>query len=161
MDYNKLYEHLGIEKRLVTNFLILFSRFEYALKRTESYAEGDQNGVNANWGRFARDHDSRFKVEKTSELKSAVDFLISKPTKKQVLKNGVLDFKAVPKQNILLLVQVLLTVRRTRNNLFHGGKFPIGPVEEPGRDSKLIRCCITVLEECLTLNDEIRTNFKP
>ena len=159
MDYNRLYDHLEIDKRLVTDFSILFSRFEYALKRTKGYAKGDENGVEPAWTKFARDHADRFDTKKTTELESAVDFLNSEPTKKQVLKNGVLDWKVVQKQNNPLLEQVLVTVRRTRNNLFHGGKFPIGPVEEPGRNSKLLRCCMTVLEECLTLNDEIRNNF--
>ena len=161
MDYSKLYDLLKIDKKLVTDFSILFSRFEYALKRTKNYANGDEKRVDANWTKFARDHDSIFDAEKTAALKSAVHYLISKPTRKQILKDGKLDFKVVQEQNNPLLEQVLGIVRRTRNNLFHGGKFPhpTGPVEEPGRDKKLLCSCITILKECLALNKEICDNF--
>lgn len=159
MDYNDLYRHLDIKKDLVTSFSILFSRFEYALKRIGDYAWGDENGAKANWDQFALDHAANFNSERTSELKAAVEFLKSKPPQKQILKDGSLDWKNVPIENTLPLKQILDSVRRVRNNLFHGGKFGYGEVEEPGRDSSLLQNCTTILEECLSLNEEVRKQF--
>lgn len=159
MNHNDLYQYLSIEKDLTTSFSILFSRFEYALKQTGKYATGDLNGVKADWDKFARDHAQQFDPNKTSELKTAIDYLKAKPPKKQILKNGSLDWKNVPNQNIPLLKLILDAVRRVRNNLFHGGKFQNGPEEEPGRDRELLNSCITVLKECLSLNSDVYSHF--
>ena len=161
MDHNDLYQKLSLDKDLTTGFSILFSRFEYALKRTRRYAAGDENAVKADWDKFAQDHDSQFDSERTPELKAAIEYLNGNPPKKQILKDGLLDWKNVPPQNTPLLKQVLDAVRRVRNNLFHGGKFQNGPMEDPGRDSDLLRSCITVLEECLSLNNGVREQFYP
>lgn len=159
MNGNQLYEILEIEKDLVTDFSIFFSRFEYALKRTIKYAAEKNNRINANWDEFALNHDSVFIPERTENLKLAVDYLLAKPPKKQTLKNGTLGWKDVPQQNTPRLQQILCSVRRVRNNLFHGGKFPDGDIAEPGRDRKLLQNCIIILEECLRLNDEVAIIF--
>ena len=49
------------------------------------------------------------------------------------------------------LTWLLLMVRTVRNNLFHGGKFPLIPVSEPSRDSTLLHHSITILAACLPL----------
>ena len=159
MNVNELYLLLEIDKDLVTGFSVFFSRFEYALKRTIKYAVGDENGVEANWNKFAKENDSGFNPERTSELKSAVNYLQEKPPKKQNIKNGTLGWKNVQQQNILILEQIICTVCRVRNNLFHGGKFPDGPIEEPRRDIKLLQSCIIILEECRRLDDVVCMHF--
>lgn len=159
MDYNDLYQELEIEKDLTTGFTILFSRFEYALKRTPRYALGDDKGVKADWDRFARDYNGDFNSESTPALKAAVQYLKDPPPRKQIIKNGSLDWKDVLIENTPLLKQVLDSVRRVRNNLFHGGKFPDGPVEDPGRDNQLLESCTTVLEECISLDQEVHDYF--
>jgi len=158
MNYDELYDQLHIEKRLVTDFSILFARFEYALKKSR-YAEGDENGIKANWDDFAQDHDSTFKDDKTEELRSSVQYLCKQPPKKQILRNGVLDWKPVSLNNVPLLQQLVMKVRRTRNNLFHGGKFDHGLLEEPGRDSDLLLSCMIILEECLSLDEGVQQAF--
>lgn len=65
MNPNDLYAHLDIEKDLVTGFSIMFSRLEYALKRSSSYALEKRNGVEANWKQFAIDHEEGFNRKKT------------------------------------------------------------------------------------------------
>lgn len=156
---NNLYKQLKIDKDLATEFSILFSRFEYALKRTSRYAIERSNKVEADWNSFAKDHDSDFNSERTAILKSAVDYLETKPPRKQVVRSGTLAWEDVELQNITRLEQINLAVRRVRNNLFHGGKFPDGPVEDPARNTTLLKSCITILEECLRLDDKVRSYF--
>ena len=156
MDPNTLYDKLRIKKDLVTGFSILFSRFEYALKRTPPYALGDNRGVRADWCAFAKKHEDDFDSSKPDELQEAVEYLRSEPPNKQILRNKSLGWKAVEKQNISPLKQVVDAVRRVRNNLFHGGKFPVPSEKEPGRNRKLLQSCETILWELVLLNDEVR-----
>lgn len=162
MATDDLYSLLKVHKDLITDFFILFSRFEYSLKRTETYAKGDQNEVKADWDKFAQVQDPLFMPDNTPELKAAVDYLEWNPPKKQVLKLGKLGWTDVPKQNNERLKCLLLAIRRVRNNLFHGGKFPIpyGPIEEPGRNMHLLQSCSTVLWHCLSLNEEVDRHFR-
>lgn len=160
MNANDLYQLLEIDKELATGFSIFFSRFEYALKRTTKYAVGDENDIHAKWNEFAKDHDSDFNPERTAKLKSAVGYLQAKPPKKQILKkNGTLGWKDVHRQNTSTLEQIICSIRRVRNNLFHGGKFPDGPIEEPGRDTELLQHCIIILNECLQLDVVVLRHF--
>jgi len=161
IDYDQLYRCLGIDEHLAAGFFIVFSRFEYALKRTPGYASESTNDVRPDWDKFANDHDARFDRGRTDELETAVDYLLNNPPEKQVLSDGVLGWKPVPGENVPLLRQLLCVVRRVRNNLFHGGKFPppFGPVAEPGRNSALLQSCVIVLEESLSLSRRVKANF--
>jgi hypothetical protein len=157
-----LYRLLDIDRNLVAEFSIVFSRFEYALKRTPPYAAGDEKGVKADWDKFAKDHDALFAQDTDKELKVAVGYLQSHPPEKQILRDNKLGWQHVCQQDVPPLQNLLLSVRRIRNNLFHGGKFPIpdGPVHEPGRDTALLQSCKTVLLKSLGLNDEVRRHFE-
>ena len=157
-----LYQLLDIDKDLVSQFSIFFSRFEYALKRTVHYAKGNENRIEADWDKFAAEHDSMFNPGRDPTLKAAVVYLESNPPQKQVLKRGTFGWKDVPKQEESKLRNLLLCVRRVRNNLFHGGKFPLpdGSIEEPGRNTQLLQSCLRLLEECLLLNTKVDGIFK-
>jgi len=158
MNANELYKQLKVDKDIVARFFILFSRFEYALKR-EKYACMYNNRVYVKWSVFAKDYNSSFNFERTDEIKSAVDYLEQHPPKKQILKNGTLGWKKVEKQSTLRLEQIICSVRRVRNNLFHGGKFPDGPIKEPGRNTELLESCIIILEACFSLVGWARPTF--
>jgi len=45
--------------------------------------------------------------------------------------------------------EVLLSVRTVRNNVFHGGEFPDGPVAEPLRDERLVGDYLALLNALL------------
>lgn len=84
---------------------------------------------------------------------------MDKPPLKQVLKDGVLDWKSTEEENVPLLLKLILSVRRVRNNLFHGGKFPSVNLEDPGRNADLLESSIVILEGCLLLNDRVKELF--
>jgi hypothetical protein len=159
MNPNDWYNYLNIEKELVTGFSIMFSRLEYCLKRMSEYVIESKNGVEADWDKFAADHQASFNPQRTERLEKAVEYLSKQPPLKQVLKNGVLDWKILEKQNLPLFQVLILSIRRVRNNLFHGGKFPSMPVEDPGRDNDLLESSITILQECLFLNSRVQVLF--
>jgi hypothetical protein len=165
MNPDDLYKHLQIDKEAVTGFFIFFSRFEYSLKRIREYAKQKNTGVEADWDRFAKDHNNVFDDRRTSELERAVKYLQEYPPRKQILnEEGTLDviptgWKCTPVQNIPLLPQLILSVKRVRNNLFHGGKFHSGDFLDQGRNTELIENCMVVLKECLRLDEHICTVF--
>lgn len=159
-DPNDLYSILNINKNLVTGFMIMFSRFEYALKKTK-YCKKDYNGnAEPDWSNFARDHNSLFETEKNPKLKVAVQYLLENPPKRQVVNNdGKLYWSKRNLNSEALLEKLVCSVKGVRNNLFHGGKFESGSVDEPARNTLLLENCITVLSEFLSLNHTIKNAF--
>ncbi|OKH53896.1 hypothetical protein NIES2101_09090 [Calothrix sp. HK-06] len=85
---------------------------------------------------------------------TAVDYLIKNPSKKQILSGDALSWSQTPSwtQEEPLLKCLLTMIRRVRNNLFHGGKFPGAPVKDPTRDQLLLEYSICILVECLCLD---------
>jgi len=157
---NDLYGYLHIEKNLVTGFSIMFSRFEYALKRNKYCKKSRHGNAEPDWHKFAQEHDKLFNEEKCPQLKAAVQYLSEKPPKRQVVNNdGQLDWKDRELNSKLLLENLICSVKGVRNNLFHGGKFESGSVDEPGRNTMLLESCITVLREFLCLNSSIKNVY--
>ena len=131
-------------------FFVMFSRFEYALKRS-TYIIGDENKAKADWNKFGKDMKSDFDTQANEELKEAKFYLLSNETspKKQIKNNitKMLDYRPVESSDDEIH-RLINAVKRVRNNLFHGGKFPSpnGPIEDPIRNNKLIKHSITVLK---------------
>jgi len=158
-EADRLFEHLDVDEKIVARFFIFFSRFEYALKRA-GYVRGDNGRVWVDWDRFSSKLKDTFEPGKTSELQEAVRYLQDHPPKKQIVKAGQLDWRECERSESEPLVQWLLRlVRRVRNNLFHGGKFPEFPVQDPSRNTKLLESCLIVLNACLELRPEVRHRF--
>lgn len=106
------------------DFAAAFSRFEYALKKA-GFVETKGNTVEATWDRFGNSHTEMFFDSPSDELARALDYLTTKPPKRQVLTadkrlDWDTDAAPVPRKS---LAPLLVLVRRVRNNLFHGGKW--------------------------------------
>lgn len=159
----KLLSEIGASRDTIIEFFAVFSRFEYSLK-CAGYIEKDKSYVAADWDRFAEELNSSFKMKlnRDTELKSAVDYLIKNPPKKQINDNGTLSWSKADSWNEKkpILEWLLLMIRRIRNNLFHGGKFSVGPVQDLARDQQLLECSLRILEKCLRLNAAPALNVK-
>lgn len=145
--------------RLAYRMFRHFSRFEYALKATGHHPrDGD---ANPDWDDFARKIDGAFRerVGQDANLKAAVDFLMLHPPKKQRVVNEQLLWSVVPAGRGNFTEDLLVYVRRVRNNLFHGGKFSRGWLD-PGRSETLIRHSLTILDACLVLSDRVRAAYE-
>jgi hypothetical protein len=151
---------LNVPRELTLRFLAVFSRYEYALKRA-GYVQGDESKISADWDTFARDVSTLDPSLIVSVLDSCA-YLRQYPPKKQVLKDCRLQWVQRKGSVGSAIGDVLLSVRTVRNNVFHGGKFPEGPVVEPLRDEQLIRECLAVLEILLTLPlpNQVAEHFK-
>ncbi len=147
---------------IVLQFVVGYSRFEYALKRSGYVkARGARDdSAESDWIRFAADVERTFQQRLTPEVRSAVSYLVTHPPKKQVVTHGTLGWRvATHSGDKRSLANVLSLVRTVRNNLFHGGKFPLRPVGEPARNVQLLRHCVAILEATLAASDEVKHAF--
>jgi hypothetical protein len=155
MTVSSPFDRLNLDARLACEFLAVFARYEFALKAT-GFAKGKD--ATAAWDSYARAIDAAFTQLKSAELTAAIDYLISQPPKKQVLVKGKLRWAdAPPDANLPRAEQVILMVRRVRNNLFHGGKFL--PVAGGDRDQVLVNHALVVLHACLPLNANVAAAY--
>jgi hypothetical protein len=155
---NTNFFNLQVNPELICEFLAVFSRIEYSLKATK-YADGRANSVSPSWDSFANDIDEEFLMMAIddNELKEAINYLKNKPPKKQISREGRLTFI---EQNInetqKQTQQILLMVRRVRNNLFHGGKYD---QNTDNRDELLIKCSLKILSECVKIDDDVNRAY--
>lgn len=148
-------EHSELD-RLATELFRTFARAEYALKAAGwNSGEGD---ARANWTAFAKSVDAWFQAPASDEVRDAVDFLLASPPKKQVVVNGVLQWREVKPETNSKADLTLQYVRRVRNNLFHGGKFN-GHWFEPERSELLLRHTLTVLRAVIEASPEVREAY--
>jgi len=161
---NKLTEHLigQLDPSLLLSFFLIFSRFEYALKRS-SYCivnNSDYKILRADWCKFGKYVKEAFskRVPKHKELEGAILYFETRPPKEQIKKNNQIAWKAiiVRRDDIQTIIKA---VKIVRNNLFHGGKYPSGPVEDPSRNDELIRHSITILKHLLSSSKDVESLY--
>ena len=160
----RLLDHLDVKETLI-EFFVVFSRFEYALKRA-GYVSGNDKRASANWDKFASDMEDAFRPDQTAELQHAVAYLQDSPPKKQVVQDDELGWRdSIPSGNEPRLKWLLKLVRTVRNNLFHGEKLHalVGghSLRDANltRDIDLIRYSLVVLYACPNLHPKVRRNL--
>lgn len=157
------FRHLHMPPDLACEFLAVFSRMEYALKATPLFVAGDENSAVALWDRFANSIDAALDSipREDKPFWEAMDFLLNQPPRKQVLLGGALAFKdQIIDSNQRRAQQALLMVRTIRNNLFHGGKhYPDGE-QEAGRNERLVRSALIILERSSTLHSDVKQRYE-
>ncbi len=149
------------DRQLAWHFFIFFSRFEYALKRHETYLKKGTDKAEANWDLFASSHNARFIPDSTPQLQQAVRYFREHPPRKQICASGILSWTKPQAYDDHgpLLVWLLLVIRYVRNNLFHGGKFPLIPIEDPSRDRDLLVHALAILSAALELDHQVKALF--
>jgi hypothetical protein len=157
------------DRELAWQFFVFFSRMEYALKRSRYLVKG-KIPAEPDWDAFANKHDNQFcgllspkaekkvSAESLKRLETAVVYFQQSPPRKQIVEGGALGWSEPQSKNDgeNVLRWLLRVVRIVRNNLFHGGKFPGSPVNDPSRDRQLLTNSITVLIAAELLDPEVR-----
>ena len=134
-------------------FIATFLRFEFALKE-HGYIPKDGN-AEVEWHRVNKDLKQAGFFEAVRKSGRA-ETMLRHPPKKQVSRDGYLDFK--PQSPLSNSDELLVAVRRVRNNLLHGGKS--GDPEGDGRNRKLIAEAQWVVEQALRAMPEVRAYFE-
>src|SRR5437773_2207072 len=78
-----LLEALCIDREVLIDFFVMFSRFEYSLKRANFIRSGIDYGA-ADWKRFARTIAEAFRSSSSPQLQESVNYLLTHPPKRQV-----------------------------------------------------------------------------
>ena len=149
------------DRRIAWEFFVFFSRFEYALKRHQRYLMPGVGDAQPNWDRFASDYAAEFRPRSSPALQTAVEFYVAQPPRKQLRDQGEMNWSdpQVWNGSEPQLIWLLRVIRTVRNNLFHGGKFPLMPVAEPSRDRDLIANGLEVLKGALALDPSVQRHF--
>lgn len=160
-ELTQVIDVLSVNHKLVFWFFAFFSRFEYALKRTCFLKSGAKSKAQPNWDTFADSLCGKFESVQNKAFQEAMVFLCQKPPRQQVVSGCDLEWCETEQGDGESLEKyVLRLVRTVRNNLFHGGKYPSGPMYDMARDGKLLKESIVVLRQCLELSDSVRKAFE-
>jgi len=131
-----------------------FARIEYALKAAGfHYGEGE---AKPNWDKFASSVSGV--LEKDPSIDASIKYISENPPKKQVIRNNLLEWE-IPKPDASKTHELLLCVRRVRNNLFHGGKFS-GHWFAPERSKELLLHSLNILDACLRASPILKEAFE-
>lgn len=143
-------------KDLIFEFFVTFSRFECVLKSNSFFtvkAEPD-------WDKFVNSIKNVFDRTISEEINNAVEFLIQNPPRIQYVDSGIVAWKDRNiDENTPLLNKLRLHICDIRNNLFHGGKFDGNLEPEISRNYELINSALLILNNWLTLNNQLRRSF--
>jgi len=155
LQHQYFYQLEPNDAALIFDFFIVFSRFEFALKRV-GYFTGDETRIKPNWDEFCKNIKDRFDKARTPELQKAYEYYLTYPPKKQIAKNNKVVWKKnVQGENETEFEWIIRSIRIVRNNLFHGGKFPYDQI----RDNTLLFHGLVILHECLNFDENLMSIF--
>ena len=142
----------------IIEFFIVFSRFEYSLK-AEGYLENNRN-AKANWISFAESIEHKiYKKLKDDDFSASFNFILDNPPKVQINNDGHIEWETRPASQGSRVKDLFIYIKRIRNNLFHGGKFTNGILEEFDRDLLLVKHGLKILKSSIELDSNIRNTF--
>lgn len=132
---------------VVFEFYWRFSRFECELKRGGFLRSGRNNSAQPDWDRFGASVRGRFDSLGDGPSTRAIAELELASPRRQTVNEGELAWETIRRDpNISRESHVLRLLRATRNNLFHGGKYPDGPVDEVARNREILNAALRVLD---------------
>lgn len=147
----------ALDRDLVFDFFWKFSAFECALKREGFLRAGRKNAAEPDWDCFGREIQGRFARVSDPGFKEAVKELVRLSPRRQVVRDGELQWDIVVRSEGESDEAFTLRLLKTaRNNLFHGGKYPDGPIDEIARDRNVLRAALVILEGCYEIHAGVK-----
>ncbi|MGD9968558.1 MAG: hypothetical protein AB7T59_18725 [Hyphomonadaceae bacterium] len=139
-------------------FFATFARAEFALKRAGYLTcnPGD-DGAKPDWNRAASELGERFFL-RMRDAQQAQVFFDAPPQRQVVRTNGSLSWDdcEIPSNTL----DLLNAVKRVRNNLFHGGKLPGVPGNEPSRNERLLTAGLFVISQVVLADAALNIAFR-
>jgi hypothetical protein len=150
------------DRERLFRFLVLFARWECALKRRQFVKKGGYGQAEADWSKFAATVTGSLAAVNAPAFTFARTYLLNNPPKQQCFENDQIRWRDNPRredegEDARYLFRV---IRDVRNNLFHGGKYQDGLVKDPARDDQLVDSATAVLEATINVDAGIRQVFE-
>jgi hypothetical protein len=142
----------------IVDFIVTFSRLEYALKASGEFLKKTKD-AEADWTAFAGNIESNINNSINCEFKKSMEYILNNPPRKQINENGVIKWKRVDPSQRNKTKNLIMYICRIRNNLFHGGKFVGGDLEEFDRDFSLVKSALLILKEIVNFNEKVKNAF--
>ncbi len=147
----------ALDGDLVLDFFWKFSVFECALKREGFLKSGRNNGAEPDWDGFGSKVRGRFEQVADPGFAEAVRKLKLLSPRRQVVSGDRLGWASIVQgTGESEEAYVFHLLKTARNNLFHGGKYPDGPVEEVAHDRDILRAAIAILDGCYELHKGVK-----
>lgn len=146
-----------LDEDLVLQFFWRFSVFECALKREGFLKQGRDNAAEADWNRFGQEIEGKFKEISLPGFMQAVEKIWQLSPRRQIVRNGRLAWESVARRiNESDEAYTLRILKIARNNLFHGGKYPDGPIQEVARNRDILRAALSILNGCYEIHAGVK-----
>ncbi|QDP01814.1 hypothetical protein [Thalassotalea sp. PS06] len=129
--------------RLALEFFKLFSSYEAWMKENGYVSEGRWQTIRLDWQRTIDEKLCHIFAIAEAEIGESIAILIHRSPKKQVIVNRVIKWEEVTYESIDAR-NLFDSIRRVRNNLFHGGKYA-GEWRRPDRVRELLASSVEVL----------------
>lgn len=147
----------NLDRELVLRFFWKFSVFECALKRERFLRRGRSNAAEADWECFARELQVRASNQLPTHVVNAIAHLRTLAPRRQIVRKNRIEWESVERRvGETSLAFALRQLRTVRNNLFHGGKYPDGPIEEVARNRDVLEAAIAILHCCYEMHERLR-----
>lgn len=156
----------AVDKELLLEFFLVFSRFEYALKASGFFKRHPTDPprwpkAEPDWDSFAVSLRDTFNPSATDDLRQACEYLRDSPPNQQVILDDAVAWETPVRPDNETDIEFLLRmVRCVRNNLFHGGKYNIAVHEDTVRTEMLLRSSLTLLAACLKLAPQQQAAYR-
>jgi hypothetical protein len=146
----------SLDRELVFEFFWKFSAFECALKRKQFLRADRYGNAMADWGQFGREIQGEFTKVSVPGFAKAAEQLRELSPHRQVVRNKRMGWEPIRQNGQSDAEHTLDLMRTVRNNLFHGGKYPDGPIEEISRNRDILQAALTILEGCRELHAGVK-----
>lgn len=142
---------------LANEFFREFARAEYCLKAVGLCVSGRRE-AQPDWTAFSETVRKLLEMPADADLIGAITYFNSNPPRKQVYDGGKLQWDSTAPGGKHAADNILILVRRVRNNLFHGGKFN-GEWFAPERSEQLLRASLTILRATIDANPQTKQAY--
>jgi hypothetical protein len=149
IDTETLIGAMRLSQRDTLEFFITFARVEYALIVAGLHRD-EQGGVAADWNALAACLEQRSEHEVAPFVESGRRLAAAPPMKLQLGDDGLPEFRPVRRSGQSDVRWTIDSIKRARNNLFHGGKFVTG-ADPVGRNEFVVSQSLAALRALVAL----------
>jgi len=155
-------ESKKVDRKLLLDFFLTFSRFEYALKaggyvKAGHRERGGYPNADPDWHKFISTIGGKVNLS-APELQKAISYFGEPPMRAVLNENRIYWDSDLPPSNSDT-EKLIKLIKRVRNNLFHGNKYDNEAHEPPERTEILLKYSLILLKEFISVEPDVKKYF--